>query len=88
MAIANLGQPNETQAAVAIGLDLIFKPHSAFITATFMELFFEGIWVDCDQEHPAAQAICQQFQVGAVPGAVAINATHYKFSLMGAASLC
>ncbi|KAL7736287.1 hypothetical protein ACLKA6_002956 [Drosophila palustris] len=69
MAMANLGQPHETQAAVAMGLELIFKPSSAFVTATFMELFFEGIWVNCDQEHPAAQAICQQFQAGAVPGA-------------------
>ncbi|XP_030557984.1 sensory neuron membrane protein 1-like [Drosophila novamexicana] len=76
----------ETQAAVALGLDIIFKPQSAFITAKFKDLFYDGIDVNCDQKHAAAQAICQQFQAGAVPGALPVNATHYKFSLMGAAS--
>lgn len=86
MTIANLEQPAETQAAVALGLDIIFKPQSAFITAKFKDLFYDGIDVNCDQKHAAAQAICQQFQAGAVPGALPVNATHYKFSLMGAAS--
>ncbi|XP_001986282.2 sensory neuron membrane protein 1 [Drosophila grimshawi] len=84
MTIANLGQPAETQAAVALGLDLILKPESAFITAKFSDLFYNGIEVNCAQEHAAALAICQQFQMGAVPGAIPLNATHYSFSLMGA----
>nr|XP_032291689.1 sensory neuron membrane protein 1 [Drosophila virilis] len=84
MTIANLEQPAETLATVALGLDIIFKPQSAFITAKFKDLFYAGIDINCDQEHAAAQAICQQFQAGAVPGALPVNATHYKFSLMGA----
>ncbi|XP_043866499.1 LOW QUALITY PROTEIN: sensory neuron membrane protein 1-like [Drosophila mojavensis] len=86
LAIANLAQPAEVQAAVALGLDLIFQPQSAFITAKFKDLFYAGIDVNCGSDHAAVQAICQQFQAGAVPGAVALNATHYKFSLMGGAS--
>ncbi|XP_034102036.1 sensory neuron membrane protein 1-like [Drosophila albomicans] len=84
MAIGTLGQAEELQAAVAMGLELIFQPRSAFITATLMQLFFDGIDVNCAHEEPAAQAICQQFHAGAVPGAVPVNATHFKFSLMGA----
>ncbi|XP_017864610.1 PREDICTED: sensory neuron membrane protein 1 [Drosophila arizonae] len=87
LAIANLAQPAEVQAAVALGLDLIFQPQSAFITAKFKDLFYAGIDVNCGSDHAAVQAICQQFQAGAVPGAVALNATHYKFSLMGGASI-
>lgn len=86
MTLASLAQPTEMQAAIAQGLEQLLKPQSAFITTSFMELFFDGFDVNCAQEHPAAQAICQQFQAGAVPGAVPVNATHYKFSLMGAAS--
>lgn len=86
MTLASLAQPTEMQAAIAQGLEQLLKPQSAFITASFMELFFDGFDINCAQEHPAAQAICQQFQAGAVPGAVPVNATHYKFSLMGAAS--
>lgn len=86
MTLANLAQPAELQAAVAQGLEVLLKPQSAFITTTLMKLFFDGIDINCEQQHPAAQAICQQFQAGAVPGAVPVNATHYKFSLMGAAS--
>lgn len=86
MTLANLAQPAELQAAVAQGLEVLLQPQSAFITTTLMELFFDGFDINCEQQHPAAQAICQQFQAGAVPGAVPVNATHYKFSLMGAAS--
>lgn len=88
MTLANLAQPAELQAAVAQGLEVLLQPQSAFITTTLMELFFDGFDINCEQQHPAAQAICQQFQAGAVPGAVPVNATHYKFSLMGAASRC
>ncbi|KAH8394614.1 hypothetical protein KR222_000056 [Zaprionus bogoriensis] len=85
MILAQLGQSAEQQAGIALGLLELLKPQSAFITATLMELFFDGFDINCQQEHPAAQAICQQFQAGAVPCAMAVNATHYKFSLLGAA---
>ncbi|EDW09217.2 uncharacterized protein Dmoj_GI19165 [Drosophila mojavensis] len=65
LAIANLAQPAEVQAAVALGLDLIFQPQSAFITAKFKDLFYAGIDVNCGSDHAAVQAICQQFQAGA-----------------------
>ncbi|ALC41584.1 Snmp1 [Drosophila busckii] len=86
MAIATLGQSAEVHAAVALGLNALFKPQTAFITSTFMELFYEGFDINCAQVEPAAEAICQQLQAGAVAGAVPVNATHYKFSLLGASN--
>ncbi|XP_030388379.1 sensory neuron membrane protein 1-like [Scaptodrosophila lebanonensis] len=84
MAISVQNQQPDMLTATAVGLDVIFKPTSAFITAPFMDLFYRGIDVDCAQEQPAAQAICQTFYKGDVHGAVQQNATHFKFSFMGA----
>ncbi|XP_068144124.1 sensory neuron membrane protein 1-like [Drosophila tropicalis] len=83
MAITTLRNFPENLPGMAMGLDLLFKPQNAFVTASFMDLFYRGIDVNCVDEHPAVQAICGNFQKGLVPGAIPLNATHYKFSLLG-----
>ncbi|XP_067633281.1 sensory neuron membrane protein 1-like [Eurosta solidaginis] len=68
---------------ISEGIDVLFKPTTPFVRATFLDIFFRGIDVDCSGDHFAAKAICLNFHTGAVKGAVKVNETHFKFSLLG-----
>lgn len=69
------------------GLEEIFKPNSAFIQASFMDIFFRGFYVDCSSDDFTAIAICLNFDTGKVKGFVKYNETLFKFSLLAAVSL-
>lgn len=72
---------------IAEGLEVIFKPTSPFLRAPVLDIFFRGIDIDCSDENFAAQAICLNFHTGAVNGAVKVDETHFKFSLLGGVSI-
>ncbi|XP_039956690.1 sensory neuron membrane protein 1-like [Bactrocera tryoni] len=71
---------------ISEGLQALFKPTTPFVRAPFMDIFFRGIDVDCSIDHFAAKAICLNFHTGAIKGAEKVNATHFKFSLLGGAN--
>lgn len=64
------------------GLDTIFhNPTSSFLTGSFMDIFFDGIPVDCSSDIFASEAICARLvNDGGLPK---INDTHVAFSLFG-----
>ena len=71
---------------ISEGIEEIFHPKDPWIRAPFMDLFFRGVVVDCSSQNFAAVAICLNFHTGTVKGAVKLNETHFKFSLMAGVS--
>ncbi|XP_055374670.1 sensory neuron membrane protein 1-like [Condylostylus longicornis] len=71
---------------VSEAINTMFPVEKPFYTAPFMDLFFNGIPVDCSSEVFAVKAVCTQFATGEVKGGVKYNETHYVFSLMGGAN--
>lgn len=67
---------------VSAGLKIIFGG-KAYLTDTFLNIFFKGFFVDCSSQEFEAVAICSAFHMGEVKQATQVNATHFLLSFMG-----
>uniref|UniRef100_T1GSC9 Sensory neuron membrane protein 1 n=1 Tax=Megaselia scalaris TaxID=36166 RepID=T1GSC9_MEGSC len=67
---------------VSAGLKIIFGG-KAYLTDTFLNIFFKGFFVDCSSQEFEAVAICSAFYMGEVKQATQVNATHFLLSFMG-----
>jgi hypothetical protein len=69
---------------VTKAVDLIFKPQSAFLTDSMMNIFFRGIDVDCSSQDFEPMAFCANLESEGV--VLEGNETTHKFSLFGPVS--
>lgn len=65
-------------------LTQIFEPKTPFLTASAMDILFNGVGIDCSSEQFEAKSFC-----GALQNEKAIkvvNDTYLKFSILGGVS--
>jgi hypothetical protein len=66
---------------VSKGISFIFNTTDSIVSAPFMDLFFNGIPINCDQHDFSAKAVCSAFDD--VDAVHPINDTFFKFSFFG-----
>lgn len=62
----------------------IFKPKSPFLTASVMDILYDGVGIDCSSDQFEAKSFC-----GALENEKAIkvvNDTYFKFSILAPVS--
>lgn len=65
-------------------MNSIFKnPPHPFLTATFREIFFDGVIVNCSVTDFAAKAVCTQLKTEGAKDFQFIEENVFKFSLLG-----
>lgn len=62
----------------------IFKPKSPFLTATVMDILFEGIGIDCSSDEFEAKSFCNLMENE--KAIKIVNDTYLTFSILGAVS--
>lgn len=67
--------------------DLFHNPADAFWTGSPMDIFFNGIMMDCSSDNFNTRAICSVFETGEQPQIQKVNDETFKFSLFGAVRL-
>ena len=64
----------------------IFAPTSGFLTASVMDILFNGIGIDCDHTEFEAQALCSLLDSEG-KGIKTVNATYKTFSVFGTVNI-
>lgn len=67
--------------------ELFHAPKDAFWTGRAMDLIFDGIFIDCSTKNPLAKLACGEIRSGGHQSIQQINATTFKFSLLGGVSI-
>lgn len=68
-------------------MNSIFRnPQTPFLTATFNEIFFEGVTVNCSVSDFAGKAVCTQLKTEGAKDFVFVEENIFKFSLLGTVS--
>lgn len=64
--------------------DIFHNPPDAFWTGHPMDLFFNGIMLDCSSDDFNTRAVCSVFETGEIPQIQQVDETTFKFSVLGA----
>lgn len=75
----------EKESLIGLAIDAfaqIFAPTTGFLTASVMDILFNGIGIDCNHSEFEAQALCSLLDSEG-KGIKTVNATYKTFSVFG-----
>lgn len=68
-------------------MDQIFHVKTPFLTASVMDILFNGIGIDCNHTEFEAISFCEKIKAEA-KGLKIVNDTYIEFSVLGGVRMC